>query len=290
MFILPLKENLIQNFYLLESYAQVGTSFFYGLSLIGFALTHIKSISSSKNIDKIYKIFIIFLFLGSIFNFLTLCLNFISPASTLTRQVYLLIGFILSFIFLIYEESKKYLGLSLLLTAGSFFFTSITSFFHSNSFVHNTCDSCFLGFGSSFMIYFHIGSAVFGESLFFISCCIALFYLFQKKIIKEKKWNQIRSDISLGTIENRLMSFTVAGFIFLTVAFFSGILLIYFGNNSFQLRSAKVFWSFFIWIWYVIIMVGRIFLKLKSHHTAQLIIAGALFLLVALFGTLWSAP
>ncbi len=139
--------------------------------------------------------------------------------------------------------------------------------------------------GSGFLAC-HIAAAIAGEMLALSAAVVALFYIVQRRFLKEKHFAKLILRLpALDLWEDLLVVSLSAGFLFLTVALLSGgIFLLHLQQDERSPFTVKLVWALSVWIWYFAAWLVRAALRFSTIKLAQMSLLGFLLLVGAYFG------
>ena len=132
----------------------------------------------------------------------------------------------------------------------------------------------------------HITGAIAGEILAVCAAVIALFYLVQRRFLKEKRFAKLMLKIpALDLLDNLLVVTLGAGFLFLSVALLSGTVFLWHleAQNKAAL-TVKLVWALTVWIWYFAALFSRVALQFSTKKLARMSLMGFILLVGAYFG------
>lgn len=141
----------------------------------------------------------------------------------------------------------------------------------------------------SWLMQAHIGLAVVGEAFAICACGMAIFFLWQQKVLKKKLITQINQRLpGLESLHHWLMVSLQVGFCFLTFGLISGATYtqIYHTQTGSEL-DAKVIWAIIVWVWYLSILVGKSLFHLSRKRIAQMSLGGFALLAITFFGMIF---
>lgn len=131
----------------------------------------------------------------------------------------------------------------------------------------------------------HISCAIAGEILAVLASLIAIAYLGQHQVLKEKRFvNVMKSLPALDLLDDMLLASLGAGFIFLSIALGSGAVFLYQEpvlNNNLLL---KLIWAFAVWFCYLSALILRVFFHFSTKTLAKISLIGFSLLALAYFG------
>lgn len=129
----------------------------------------------------------------------------------------------------------------------------------------------------------HIALSIIGQLVFTISFCASLLFIIKHNNLKRKKIASGKHTTSLSLLEKIIVKSSYVGFCFITLALITGLIVMLFSKNFPQMDFIKMFWSFFVWTWFIIVIFGRNLWGWKGRTGAQLIVVGSIILILGLF-------
>lgn len=160
---------------------------------------------------------------------------------------------------------------------------------------NNSGAELLLGDHATILVRIHIVSAMIGEAFGIGACGVGMFYLWQRRSLKNRLVDQLAGNLPALDILEKLLAWCLwIGFIFFTVSLVTGAL--YFqsmwsvghpieAQTEGQL-SAKIIWAIAVWIWYLATLVSRN-LRHSGKRIALLSVGGFVLLAVSYFGMIF---
>ena len=136
------------------------------------------------------------------------------------------------------------------------------------------------------LVSVHISGATMGQLLAISSGGISYIFLWQNKRLKQKRWQPLGRHLPALELWGELLGASLwTGFIFLTLALFSGGLLIwFFPLLASHLPRSKILWASLVWGWYLVILYARARGNVTTLVTARLSLVGFCLLVLVFFG------
>lgn len=138
----------------------------------------------------------------------------------------------------------------------------------------------------------HIMLAICGEAFAIGACGLAILYLWQRHVLKNKLLQWLGLEIpALDRIGSYLGYSLWLGFIFLTIGLLTGALY-----SRWQARpldgelQLKIVWALAVWIWYLVILVRKNVFNGSARTIARMSLGGFVLLAVSFFGLLFFRP
>ena len=138
----------------------------------------------------------------------------------------------------------------------------------------------------------HILLAICGEAFAIGACGLAILYLWQRHILKNKLLQWLGLEIpALDRIGSYLGYSLWLGFIFLTIGLLTGALY-----SRWQARpldgelQLKIVWALAVWGWYLVILVRKNVFNGSARSIARMSLGGFVLLAVSFFGLLFFKP
>ncbi len=274
-----LQEQILNRIFQIELYSRLGLSLFFGLSIIGFALT-------LQKIDKknfmIYFLISRILFLFGTLSLLVYCiLQFIIPITSLTNEFYNIFSFIFGILlFTLNQEKRETPALYFIIGSIIFLLTTLISFLEPKILLQTEQNY------GIFLI--HILCSIVSTGLFIISFSASILFILKHNNLKHKKIESKLNSTSLYSLEKVMMNSSFLGLGVITIALITGLDLIFINKHLQEIGFFKIFWSFFVWGWFATTIVGRLYFGWKGSKSAWLLVTGTLFLLFGLTANLFS--
>lgn len=207
------------------------------------------------------------------------CLLVLSPVRSFSIITFVGVALVISAITVAIERSRTSVALYFVSSALVFLILSFGSFLVAPRDMQ---------WGAhSFVITFHVITAVAGEGLFIVAFGASILFLWFYKRLKQHKFEGNSANMpSLDVLDKIVERTSLLGLALITVSLVSGLSLT-FGQNI-DAGFVKIVWAFTVWTWFVLAILGRSFFGWRGRRGAILTIWGAALILVTFFGTVWT--
>lgn len=136
------------------------------------------------------------------------------------------------------------------------------------------------------MAALHALGAAIGQGILFVAAVFSGLYIWVHNRLKKKILDSLPILPGLDRLEIMGERSTLIGLGFLTLSMVTGLWLVQSPDYDARASTPKVVWAFFIWLWYLATVFGRSFENWSSHRRAFLVLWGAVWLGLALFGSI----
>ena len=139
---------------------------------------------------------------------------------------------------------------------------------------------------TAWLISSHVVLAVVGQAFAILACVVSVIFLWQRRLLKRKIFEQIRpGGPAIDRIDRLLMASLWIGFVFLTLSLISGAL--YTQSHGARLDfslEVKVVWAVVCWLWYLSTLLARNVFGRSGRRIAQMSVGGFVLLATTYFG------
>ncbi len=126
----------------------------------------------------------------------------------------------------------------------------------------------------------HISFATLGIAFALLASAAAIFYLWQRQLLRKKRIQDLNSGApGLDKLDRLLMRSLWLGFSFLTLSLVTGPIVVSLSNSSFESIKIKIFLAIAVWLWYLTTIGLRVVFHLRPTQIAKLSFLG--FIIVA---------
>jgi len=137
----------------------------------------------------------------------------------------------------------------------------------------------------SFWFPIHVTLAFLGDAIFALAFCAGIMYLIQEHQIKSKRIGSFYYRLpSLKLLDDINHSCLTVGFPLLTLGMITGSIWARHAWGSFWSWDAKQAWSLLTWIFYAVLLHGRINAGWRGRRAAVFAIVGFLAVMFSIFG------
>jgi ABC-type uncharacterized transport system permease subunit len=134
----------------------------------------------------------------------------------------------------------------------------------------------------------HIIGATLGQGLALVAGVVALLYLWQRHMLKQKRFTAFSARLpALDQLEKILHFCLWAGFIFISLAMASGGYYFFRQGRFSALGVEKFIWASTVWLWYLGTLIMKSVYAQPSRRIAKMSVIGFLLLSVAVYGLLF---
>lgn len=124
-------------------------------------------------------------------------------------------------------------------------------------------------------VWVHVTLTLLGNAAFALACCGALMYLLQERLLKSKHPGVLFERLpSLKLLDDLCYFSLTLGFPLLTLGLLSGVLLSYSVWGSFLSWDGRQIWSTLTWVFYAVLLHGRLAGGWRGRKAAILSIIG----------------
>jgi cytochrome c-type biogenesis protein CcsB len=136
-----------------------------------------------------------------------------------------------------------------------------------------------------FWLNVHIISIFIGEAAFILACGAGIFYLIQEHGIKRKKRGYFYTRLpALSYMDAVCYSCVITGFVMVTTGLASGFVYAKIAWGHFWTWDPKEIWSILTWLFYAVLLHGKLALGWRGKRFAIMTIIGVIFILFTFLG------
>lgn len=133
----------------------------------------------------------------------------------------------------------------------------------------------------------HVFSAILGQSLAILASAVSLFYLWQQNALKKKILQNMNRDIpALDRLSKILEKALWLAFLFLSLSLLTGAFFTFYYSTEGDDFFVKTIWAVIVWVWYLVILIGRNAMHIAEKRVAQLSVIGFVLIAMTYFGVL----
>jgi ABC-type uncharacterized transport system permease subunit len=134
-----------------------------------------------------------------------------------------------------------------------------------------------------YLLYAHIFCAFLGQVCSVFATFFSLAFLLRHNFLKKKKIKSFR--YPLETIESYVFYAVMFSVILYTLSLLSGFTFM--GNLSQNNLWSKILWAILVWLWYLSILLAKIYNKISRKVFSHMTIMGFFLILGSIFGTVF---
>ncbi len=140
-------------------------------------------------------------------------------------------------------------------------------------------------------MWLHVTLSMLGTVGFAVAFVAGLMYLIQDGLLKSKRFNVLYTKLPpLDFLDNLNQQSIVAGFPLLTLGIITGALSADFAKGSYVSWNPEQTWALVTWVFYLIVLVGRLTVGWRAKRAAYLTIIGFAVVILTLIGVVLKNP
>lgn len=140
-------------------------------------------------------------------------------------------------------------------------------------------------------VWIHVTLSILGTVGFAVAFVSGIMYLMQDRYLKSKQFNVLYSKLpSLDFLDNLNQRSILLGFPFLTVGILMGAISAQLTWGSYLNWNAEQIWALVTWLFYLVVLMGRITVGWRAKKAAYLTIVGFAGVLLTFIGVVLKAP
>lgn len=140
-------------------------------------------------------------------------------------------------------------------------------------------------------VWLHVTLSMLGTVGFAVAFVAGLMYLIQDWLLKSKRFNVLYAKLPpLDFLDHLNQQSIVLGFPLLTLGIITGALAAGFAQRSYLSWNAEQTWAIVTWVFYFIVLVGRLTVGWRAKRAAYLTIIGFAVVILTLIGVVIKSP
>ena len=136
-------------------------------------------------------------------------------------------------------------------------------------------------------VWVHVTLSMLGTVGFAVAFVAGLMYLIQDRLLKSKRFNVLYAKLPpLDFLDDLNQQSIVMGFPLLTLGIISGAVYAEFARGSFLSWNPEQLWALVTWVFYFVVLLGRLTVGWRAKRAAYLTIIGFAGVILTLLGVL----